>query len=193
MSRVTDFERLFRDWPDFNEPIGELRRGCHAFNQNITDCDVRRREGHEPHVPRRALVRLAHRKLGRVERDDDARHVLGLSRIQLADLRDMTRMFSASLHGWDRALSAWSAPAAISMREMFRRATAMNRPVMMRDTSQLQSTARMFFDAWAFNSSLVLIGDVRRRVRASQDSASRHVARDAGPHGMTAPTRHTRA
>jgi hypothetical protein len=90
----------------------------------------------------------------------------------------MSAMFSASsfnqpLHGWDvrnveyfdamfrscttlNVAFAWSAPAAISMREMFRRATAMNRPVVIRDTSQLQSTARMFFDAWAFNSSLVL-------------------------------------
>jgi hypothetical protein len=34
----------------------------------------------------------------------------------------------------------------------------MNSTVVIRDTSQLQSTARMFLHAWAFSSSLVLTG-----------------------------------
>ncbi len=84
-------------------------------------------------------------------------------------------MFSASsfnqpLHGWDvrnverfdamlkscTALNvefAWSAPAAVSMEEMFHGATA---SVVLRDTSELISTARMFRRASRFNSRLVM-------------------------------------
>jgi hypothetical protein len=115
----------------------------------------------------------------------------------------MTRMFcgassfNQALHGWDvrnverfdamfkscTALNvefAWSAPAAVSMEEMFHGATGMNSSVVLRDTSELISTARMFRRA---STRVMVAQDMfdqcpdEAMVRASLDAGAVHALR----------------